>query len=119
MKRTTKDWVALRRATTIPAAVLGEATDKTVPAKTKIQLPADYAKHLIDDKFADPCDPPKKKAAKKSTKQDGDGGEGGDGGSGGGSSPAGAQGSGGDGGGDTPDGSTPDDNETQSGGGGA
>lgn len=41
----------------IPAAVLGLAKDRDVPALEPVSVPAAYGKHLIEDRFAVPAEP--------------------------------------------------------------
>ncbi|MBR9651910.1 hypothetical protein [Thalassovita aquimarina] len=70
MAQPKKKWVAFRTNATIPAEVVGEKEDKKVNAGEPVYLPAAYADHVVHDRFADPCEAPKKKAA---TKQPGGG----------------------------------------------
>ena len=61
-----KKWVAFRTNATIPKAVLGLDENKKVNAGEPIQVPTEYADHVVHDRFAEFCDAPKRAAPKKS-----------------------------------------------------
>jgi hypothetical protein len=61
-----KKWVAFRTNAIIPAAVIGKDEDEKVNAGAPVHLPADYADHVVNDHFAEPCDAPKPASKKKS-----------------------------------------------------
>jgi len=60
-----KKWVAFRTNATIPAAVTGEDADLKVNIGAPIALPEAYADHVVHDRFADFCEPPKKSGGRK------------------------------------------------------
>ena len=66
MARAKKKWVNFVTGITIPKDVIGEKKDKKVKRGEEVQLPGSYADHLIADRFAVECDPPKKTSKKAS-----------------------------------------------------
>ncbi len=62
-----KKWVKFRGNDLVPASVLGTKDDVRMNAGDPVQLPADYAAHVIDLKIAESCAAPKKGSAKKDT----------------------------------------------------
>lgn len=69
MAQAKKKWVAFRTNATVPAAVTGDTEDRKMQVGAPVQLPADYADHVVHDRFADFCDPPKKPASRKPAEQ--------------------------------------------------
>ncbi|NIZ11082.1 hypothetical protein [Pseudooceanicola sp. HF7] len=55
---TKKSWVSFTSATPVPAEILGEKEDRRMMIGTPVQLPADYAAHMIADRFAVAVDAP-------------------------------------------------------------
>lgn len=62
-----KAWVAFRTNAIIPASVLKTEEDKKVNAHEPVQVPEDYAEHVVHERFAVKSKAPKKKAAPKPT----------------------------------------------------
>lgn len=58
-------WVAFRTNSKIPAAVLGEKEDVKVNAGEPVRVPADYADHVVHDRFAEFSVAPPKPVTKK------------------------------------------------------
>ncbi len=57
-KQDTK-WVAFKRANTVPAEVLGRAEAKRMQPGEPVELPKNYAEHVVGEGFAEIVDPPK------------------------------------------------------------
>lgn len=57
---TKKKWVAFKTSAIIPKDVLGQDKDKKVSAREPVQLPGEYADHVVHDGFAERCDAPKR-----------------------------------------------------------
>lgn len=60
MSKTKKKWVKFRTNATIPAKVTGDKKDHKMRVGEAVQLPGDYADHVVHDGFAVFCDAPKK-----------------------------------------------------------
>lgn len=65
MARAKKKWVAFFGATRIPGEVAGVELGVKVQPRVPVQVTESYAKHVVDDGFAEYCDAPKKTSAKK------------------------------------------------------
>ena len=65
MANVKKKWVAFKSAAIIPAEMAGEDEDMKVQIGKPVHVPAFYADSVVQDRIADYCDAPKKKAAAK------------------------------------------------------